>query len=119
RVSEYDEFLRYAKAQSKEVFIVLGEPVGPEFDPMLSVRKDLKDYVDVSTVRETYEIHYEALTNLKELEGITVIDPVNYLCTDICKVMDDNFNFYYKDKTHMRPWYAQKALGYLDIVFDL
>lgn len=118
RVSEYDEFLRYAKAQSKEVFMVLGEPVGPEFDPMLSVRKDLKNYVDVSAVREAYEIHYEALTSLKELEGITVIDPVNYLCTDICKVMDDNFNFYYKDKTHMRPWYAQKALGYLDIVFD-
>jgi peptidoglycan/LPS O-acetylase OafA/YrhL len=116
RVSEYNEFLYFAKSKSKEVFIILGEPKGPEFDPKLSVRHNLKHYITIEEARENYKVHYSALDKLDEIDGITIIDPIDHLCDEICMVMDNNFNYFYRDATHMRPWYAKKSLGYLDRV---
>ena len=118
RLSEYDDFLRYAKNNSNEVIVILGEPKGLEFDPVASVRNDLNSFVDVDEVRRHYSVHYLALELLSELEGVSVIDPINYLCSDVCSVMDEDFKYYYKDQDHMRPWYAKKALTYLESIFS-
>jgi peptidoglycan/LPS O-acetylase OafA/YrhL len=118
RISEYNDFLRYAKSKSKQVFVILGEPDGPEFDPLTSIRKNLNKYINVLEVREDYTEHNYAIKQLDELNNVIVIDPIDFLCSDICQVMDENYNYYYKDDSHMRPWYAIKALTYLNIIFD-
>ena len=53
RVSEYKDFLEFAKANSNEVFIILGEPTGREFDPKLSVRL----WLLLQTGDETLDYH--------------------------------------------------------------
>ena len=72
----------------------------------------------MARARKNYEIHMEAIEKFKNLDGITIIDPIEYLCTDICKVMDNNFNYFYKDRAHFRPWYAKESLQYLDVIFQ-
>jgi len=95
----------------------LGEPKGDEFNPKLSVRFNLENFVSLEKVKATYEIHYSVLDKLNEVDGVTVIDPLKYLCSDVCNVMDSSFNYYYMDSTHMRPWYAKKVLSYLEPIF--
>jgi hypothetical protein len=117
RVSEYDDFLKFTKNKVDEVFIILGEPVGREFDPKLSMRYNLDNFITLKQAREKYKLHYQALDKLKELNNVVVIDPINYLCQEICMVEGEDNNFHYSDKTHMRPWYAIKSLGYLEPIF--
>lgn len=114
---EYDDFLNYAKKYSNEVFLILGEPVGEGFNPKLSLRHNLKSYITLEKAQSKYTIHRKALAKLNSLSDIVIIDPIDYLCTDICKVMDDNNIYFYKDSTHFRPWYAKTSLQYLDVVF--
>jgi len=116
RIREYDEFLKFAKNHSEEFFMVKSEPFGKEFDPRKSVRYKLAKQVSVTEVRKKHKKRNEALDILSELDGVQFIDPVDYLCTDVCKTMNKNYEFYYKDSSHMRPWYAEKYLSYLDII---
>tara|TARA_R110001599_G_scaffold143995_4_gene325443 strand:+ start:3092 stop:4951 length:1860 start_codon:yes stop_codon:yes gene_type:complete len=118
RTSEYNDFLKYAKSKSEQVFMILGEPGGDEFDPLMSIRNNLQTFISAVEVREDYKDHYSAMKQLDELNNVIVIDPINYLCSDVCKVMDADFNYYYKDNSHMRPWYAIKSSTYLSNVFD-
>jgi peptidoglycan/LPS O-acetylase OafA/YrhL len=117
RVSEYKDFLEFAKANSNEVFIILGEPTGREFDPKLSVRHNLRNFITKKEAKDNYKDQYEVLNDITNIGGVEVIDPIEHLCDDICMTMDTDFQFYYKDSTHMRPWYARKSLGYLDVIF--
>lgn len=117
RIQEYDQFLRFAKQHSKEVFIILGEPIGEEFDPKLSVKHNFPAYISVEQARENYVVQEYVLTQLQNLEDVIVIDPIEYLCTNICKVKDSSGTYYYKDVSHFRPWYAKQVLQYLDVIF--
>ena len=117
RVSEFNDFLAFGLSKSKKIFLILGEPKGREFDPKQSVRHGLKGYISVKEARQEYVIQYKALESLAISNTVTLIDPIESLCTDICKVWDDKFNYYYKDATHMRPWYAKKSLSYLNPIF--
>ena len=117
RVSEYKDFLEFAKANSNEVFIILGEPIGREFDPKLSVRHNLRSFITKKEAKDNYKDQYEVLNDITNIGGVEVIDPIEHLCDDICMTMDTDSQFYYKDSTHMRPWYARKSLGYLDVIF--
>ncbi|MDX1728941.1 MAG: SGNH hydrolase domain-containing protein [Pseudoalteromonas tetraodonis] len=116
RIAEYNDFLRFSKSKSNKVFLILGEPQGFEFDPRSSLRYDLKKYITTKEAREKYALHYSALEKLDETDSITIIDPIDYLCDEVCMVMDNDFNYYYKDTSHMRPWYAQKSLRYLESI---
>ncbi|NVK57502.1 MAG: acyltransferase [Alteromonadaceae bacterium] len=118
RVKEYNEFLKFAKENAKEVYMILGEPKGSEFDPKLSVRNNLNTFITRQQARKYYSLHYEALEQLDEKDGVYIIDPIDYLCDDVCMTMDDNYKFYYKDATHMRPWYAKEKLAYLESIFN-
>jgi peptidoglycan/LPS O-acetylase OafA/YrhL len=114
RISEYDEFLRFAKSNSDEVFMILGEPKGLVFDPKLSVRHNLKNSITLEEARQPYVMHYDSLEKLDDINDVVIIDPMNHLCGELCFVMDEDFNYFYSDPSHMRPWYAIKSLTYLD-----
>ncbi len=117
RIKEYDEFLSYIKENSKEVYLILGEPRGKEFSPKYSVRENLNDSITVDYARSFYNTHNFALKKLTELDDVNIIDPIEYLCDTHCRTNNGD-DFYYMDKTHMRPWYARKALGYLSSILD-
>ena len=118
RIREYDSFLRRIKSEADDVYIVLGEPRGDEFDPQKAVRNNLQDFTTEEQVRKSYAVHRDALNRLTELNGVTVIDPISHLCKNgICKTRSDSEGFFYRDKNHMRPWYAIKNMSYLDKVF--
>ena len=118
RVSEFKEFLSFATKKSKKVFVLLGEPKGDEFNPTLSVRHNLNRYITIEQAKNSYAAHYEALHGISKIGNLIVIDPIEYLCSDVCMVRDGNFKYYYKDSDHMRPWYAKKSLVYLDQIFQ-
>ncbi len=118
RIREYDEFLKDIKSRSKEVFLILGEPQGDEFSPVKTARHNLKPYVPLNKVVESYSLHNHALSELKELNDVNVINPLNYLCKDgVCPTRDGN-NFFYRDSNHMRPWYAKEKLSYLSPILS-
>lgn len=118
RLREYDDFLKYIKSASKSVYLILGEPKGEEFDPKSSIRNGLRDFITETEARNNYLVHMNALRRLTQLEGITVIDPIRYLCQEgFCKTRNSTEGYFYRDKNHMRPWYAIKSMSYLDVVF--
>ncbi|WP_041766817.1 acyltransferase family protein [Psychromonas ingrahamii] len=118
RISEFNEFLYFVKNKSKKVFVILGEPKGDEFNPTLSVRHNLKGYIAIEEARKAYATHYGAMQSITKMDNLLIIDPIEYLCSDICMVRNEHFKYYYKDSEHMRPWYAKKSLGYLDQIFN-
>jgi peptidoglycan/LPS O-acetylase OafA/YrhL len=118
RIKEYDSFLSQIKSEAKDIYIILGEPKGEEFDPKAAVRNNLQDFITEKQARTNYTVHQEALNRLTELDGVTVIDPINHLCSNgICKTRNSTEGFFYRDKNHMRPWYAIASLTYLDEIF--
>ena len=118
RVSEFNDFLSFSEKNSKKVFLILGEPKGDEFNPVFSVRHNLKSYITIKEAKSVYENHYKALENIIGAKNLTVIDPIEYLCHVVCMTRNEDFKFYYKDSDHMRPWYAIASLGYLEQVFE-
>lgn len=118
RIKEYDLFLSKVKSQAKEVYLILGEPKGDQFDPKLAIRHNLQDFITEEQARRRYALHQTALGLLTELEGVTLIDPIDHLCRNgICKTRDSTYGFYYRDDDHMRPWYAITKMGYLNEIF--
>lgn len=118
RVVEYNDFLKFSKIKSNQVYMILGGPRGQEFDPKMSVRHDLNNFIPVNKIREGYKFHYSALDELSEKEDVKIIDPIDYLCNETCSVMDKNFKYYYKDAGHMRPWYVKNNLHYLTEILN-
>ncbi|MDW3136745.1 acyltransferase family protein [Vibrio sp. 1288] len=118
RISEYNDFLKFAKNNSNEVYMILGEPSGKEFDPKYSMRYSLRNFITTQEAREVYNLHYSILDNLTEKKDVKIIDPISYLCDEVCRVMDDDFRYYYKDQNHMRPWYAKKHINYIEQVIN-
>lgn len=118
RINEYDAFLIDVKSAAKDVYVILGEPKGNEFDPKSSIRNGLDDFITENEARSNYVVQLDALSRLTQLSGVTLIDPIEHLCTDgICKTRNSTEGFFYRDKNHMRPWYAIKNMTYLDQIF--
>lgn len=117
RIKEYDNFLYNLKVNIPNVFLIMGEPKGKEFDPTLAVRNELANSISEAKARLDYTEHQDALKKLKNIEHIEIIDPIEYLCENgVCKTRDDR-GFYYRDYNHMRPWYSIKANSYLNKIF--
>lgn len=120
RAREYDKYLVDIKTRAQEVYLILGEPRGDEFDPVISIRRNLPGKISESNARSEYYDHNYALELLNELEGVNLIDPISHLCSfDECNTRDSEFGFFYRDKNHMRPSYAIKKMNYLDFIFLL
>ncbi len=118
RTKEYDVFLAQLKAAATEVYLILGEPRGEEFDPQVAIRHGLKAFITEEEARKSFVIHKKALSLFTELDNIEIIDPIQHLCNEgICRTSNDAQGFYYRDNNHMRPWYAIEKLTYLDHIF--
>jgi len=118
RINEYDAFLSNVKSMAKDVYVISGEPKGNEFDPKESIRNGLNDFITENEARSNYVVQSDALSRLTQLDGVTLIDPIKHLCNNgICKTRNSTEGFFYRDKNHMRPWYAIKNMTYLDEVF--
>lgn len=118
RTKDFDAFLKDAKQYSQYVYLILGEPRGPEFNPQKSLRKSYPNKISLSEIKKGYQRHNTAIHQLEELDGVTIIDPLEHLCNlDYCLTRNDKNKFYYKDDNHMRPWYAKEKLRYLDSIF--
>lgn len=116
RIGDFDQFLAFAKSNAAEVHLILGEPIGDNFHPKLAIRHQLPEFIPVDLIRDKYEVHYDALRKLN-LNEVNVIDPLNYLCSDICPTKL-NGKFAYRDRTHMRPFYAVEKLTYLRPILE-
>ena len=118
RIKEYDDFLFNLKSNIPEVFILTGEPKGKEFDPVFASRNKLPDSISEAKVRLNYSEHKDALTKLKNIDDINIIDPISYLCKNKqCKTRDEKRGFFYRYNNHMRPWYSIEANSYLNNIF--
>lgn len=118
RISEFNDFLSFINQKTRQIYLILGEPKGDEFNPILSVRHGLKNYVATESVRKAYAVHYKALLDITPVDNLFVIDPIDHLCSDVCAVKNKKGKYYYKDSDHMRPWYARKVLVYLNDIFQ-
>lgn len=114
RIKEYNDFVDYIINESEEVFLIKSEPYGEEFNPRTAVRYNLDDYVATSVIKERLASRNDTISKVRRINEVKVIDPVEYLCQDICKTKDSTKGFYYKDNSHMRPSYAKTELKYLD-----
>ena len=120
RIKEFDNFMLVLKSKVREIFLLTGEPKGTEFDPVFAVRNKLPDSIAETQVRINYSEHEDALTKLKNIDDINIIDPIAYLCQNKqCKTRDEKRGFYYRDNNHMRPWYSIHANSYLNNIFLL
>ncbi|MFY0666949.1 MAG: acyltransferase [Alteromonas stellipolaris] len=118
RTEEFDAFLADTKEKIPHIYILLSEPRGKEFDPVVSLRKNLPDHITELKARDEYLEHANAFSRLTELDRIQVIDPIKHLCTKgVCPTRDSEIGFFYRDKNHMRPSYAIRELRYLNTVF--
>ena len=52
----------------------------------------MNNFIIIKEARGSYVIHYAAINKLSEINSVTVIDQIDYLCDEICMVMDDNFD---------------------------
>jgi peptidoglycan/LPS O-acetylase OafA/YrhL len=119
RIEEFDRILDDIKYKTKHTFLILGEPRGNEFDPILSIRHSLSPFITLDKAKEHYVTHRYALSKLTALNEVTLIDPMPSLCKDdVCPTRSSDNRFYYKDKTHMRPWYAREMGVYLSPIFE-
>jgi len=118
RVAEFDEYITKIKNESNDVYLLLGEPRGLEFDPTKAIRNNLASSISEASARREYDEHINALGLLRNIEGVQIIDPITHLCRDgNCFTRDNELGFFYRDKNHMRPSYAIKNLGYLAEIF--
>ena len=116
RINEYNSFIKNITNQSRDVYVILGEPKGDEFDPKMSVKYDLPKSITKQQALENYVLHNKALEYI-DLTNVHVVDPIEYLCEENCDTMLDN-EFIYKDDNHMRAKFAQQHLTYLDQIIS-
>jgi peptidoglycan/LPS O-acetylase OafA/YrhL len=117
RAIEIDEMLSFFHKNAKEVYVVMPEPVGDEFSPKLSINNTYPNKISVDTIRSRNQRTYNFQKKVTKLNIVHLIDPIDYLCSDICKTNDEE-GFYYKDSNHFRPWYAKKYMGYLKPILN-
>ena len=46
-------------------------------------------------------------------KNVSLINPIEHLCTEVCEFLSDDGRFRYKDSNHARPWFAEEAMNYL------
>lgn len=113
------------RKSGKNVYLVLNIPMGPAMNPKNLVRRSLSSFgfavnkggmtkVDLLGTHNYGSIR-ERLLEVGRRAGVTVVDPMDYLChDDVCPSMMDNGEPIYKDNAHIRPFYAREYVRFLD-----
>ena len=127
RIKDYNQVFKDFKLHAQQVFFILTEPESQFFDPMHVSRwyalnqKTANIVIARNTIKSPVrKFQTRMLNEVPELNGVTIIDPVERLCPDgICRTMSPKGRFFYKDSNHMRPWYAQSVGDlYLKEIFE-
>ena len=125
--------IRELKAHGKQVFVILDNPQGDEFDPLAIMRMNrLNAYFGngqniargnravpsdkVEAESEARQIEFRKIT---AQNGAVIIDPYLYLCPHKqCPVLIEGEPTH-RDTNHLRPFYSRKfgAAMFRDIVF--
>ena len=123
RISEIESVLYDFTVEAEDVYMLLGEPEGKAFDPRewLKPKSFLTDYVLLSDMRNKYKDIYSARDRFSQTyPDIQIIDPLDSLCDENkCMSRSESGVFFYKDDSHMRPWYAKKVLIYLNPILEI
>lgn len=108
-------------SESKKVFLLLDNPVGPAFNPLarlsgsrLTGLKTTGGAVRIAADPEQEKLRQELLM-LAARTGAEPIDPAATLCDSRgCSAQTEDGTPVYKDETHFRPFFASQACGFLD-----
>jgi hypothetical protein len=111
-------------AATKQVFVLMNIPSGPEFEPRNMFEGSRFGQLrpgahprplSMSAFQQEYGELRESLRATAEGAGAVAVDPVPWLCAaESCPVMTDDGQPLYMDGHHMRPFHALRATGYLD-----
>ncbi|WP_285410118.1 acyltransferase family protein [Variovorax sp. efr-133-TYG-130] len=105
----------------KPVYLVLGNPVGMDFDPLRQIEGSRLGDLRASSGLKAPMPHDQALFNARlkqvaQASGARVIEPFASLCAgEACiRSMPDDGSPAYKDIGHLRPRYARSFATYID-----
>ena len=110
-------------AAHKKVFLILNTPAGQNLDPInliggsrfgqLHFRQ--KNNLLMSEYEKDYGPIRRKLKAIGIQAGVTVIDPLDYLCADgICPATMPDGTPIYKDAAHIRRYYSKYFCNYID-----
>jgi peptidoglycan/LPS O-acetylase OafA/YrhL len=118
-LAEFLEFL----ASSKKVYLILNSPVSPTLSPKNfydgsrfgQLRYKPKTDLLKSEFDKDYEPLKKKLVSIGKRAGVTIIDPLEYLCTEgICPGIMPDGTPIYKDGGHIRPFFSRNYCDFID-----
>jgi peptidoglycan/LPS O-acetylase OafA/YrhL len=113
------------KNAGKQVFLLLDNPSGEEFNPKHHVQGQrwgaMQSFDMPSTAvfsEAQIEVH-RALKKIAQQAGVRTLDPIPTLCSDLslCRRASLQGDPFYKDDNHLRPWVVKEFGGYIDEAF--
>jgi hypothetical protein len=110
------------KAKGKNVYLLLQSPSNDALDP--------RSLVPHRWGRDSFLLHsswkrratlYQPMKSIDRklrmiaaAAGATVIDPLDYLCSDVCPALSEDGVPIYRDEAHLNPDYVRARVTYLD-----
>lgn len=109
-------------SEKKTVYLVLGNPVGMDFDPLGQIQGSRLGRMTAASgqagapMPEDQARFNERLKQVALANGARVIEPFASLCADgrCLRSMPDDGSPAYKDIGHLRPRYARSFATYID-----
>jgi len=119
---ELDSFLGDLMKLGKKVYLTLNIPTGIELDPKGFYPRNFLGRVDPTRKvlsKESFLVENGILLGkisaIAKKNGVEVIDPLDYLCTNgICIAEDEEGMPIRYDDGHLRPGYVREQVKYLD-----
>lgn len=121
---ELESWLGRLKGSGRRLYIVLNIPVGLILGPQAIVHRTwwggfylAYGGVSVADLQRNFGELNRKFFALGSRVGATVIDPLQYLCSNgLCPSADEQGEPMYKDAAHLRPTYVRAKVTYLDEV---
>jgi hypothetical protein len=106
----------------RNVYLLLQTPWGPSLDPRSFIKTRMGPNafrIDAPPVSRTSLLasvgSLEArLREIAESAGAKVIDPLDYLCSDVCDVISADGIPLYRDQGHLNPAFVRSHVNFLD-----
>ncbi len=107
----------------RRIFIVSNIPTGTALHPKSLIQRNIfrdeisinKTFIKKDEFVQRNKAVYVSLKKFAKDNGVTFIDPLDYLCSDNkCPALNKNGIAIYKDATHLRPTFVRNNITYLD-----
>lgn len=113
--------------EGKAVYLILQSPRSDALDPRNMIGKrwgasSFQLHIPVITRDDATRPTRPVVLQLRAIAaatGATVIDPMDYLCREVCPVMTSDGVPIYRDEGHLNPAYVRNSVGYLDGILRL